>query len=534
MESSSEDSQKSKSIIGLAKQKIKERRLKANKERKDLTHQVDLYSIGPFFTRKKTNRDKNPEVLEDFEIVNLAPKVKVPKIKDPKEEILKLSSKVQPDLKDKTHKLRIVVANLQSKVAPNMDRIKELTFSLHPPDVMAFHEVPKNHNIHLPDYRTFVDIDGQKSLNILTHREIGKDLNVIKSAKLPTIKLKNHVIQVIHTLKDPPQHTDIPFPNENTVIGDFNLPSNPQNIAICKQYKWTYFEPRGDCGICSTLPCKVDFLAIHSDHMMLDIYLDIQKPPPTSLVSKEYLDNIMETSLRKEELPHLAVNYRKARHPARIHAGYRHLWQLKTYQIRPSNSKFISFSLLESEIQEQAKTLFKGSYKPKKTTLDEKDEDILRILLRAFFLIPPIMHKHSKARDFTGFSYNKLIDLMYEQQDTKRWARILRKIWNRMDYAWTRVISLKKKSVVKSIHDIRFICVIDSFWKLYEEICKPLVLIPRLVTSQFMPGQMGFQVKTSCFDVLNLMFDKKLAAPPKMKLQTLIPDYTLWEPGWKD
>lgn len=499
--------------------------------------EIDM-SFGPYFLTKKRSYVPHQDLLKDtaFEIQKL--NEKGPRPKEPANRILNLSTTQQAQLKN-TAPLKIVYANVQSNILLAREQISNQVLSSNPPDIIVTHETPLNSSIRFPEYRTFKGIDGKKTINILTARDLGPTLNVFNNKGYPTIRTKDHVISICHSLKDPPQHESIPIPQANTILGDFNLRTFPQNIPTIESYKFHEFEPRGCVGIASTVAFNVTWHPLAgSDHKMAVILLDIKRPPPYSLVNKAYVDEVMEESTLeadnpKADLPQVKLNKRKSHYPVKMSFGYKQLWQFREFSINEKASKFISFQLLDKMIQDQVDILYKGAFKPKFiAVIDEKDEEILRVLIRAFFQVPEKHHFHSKARDFNGFSYNKLVKLMFKNQNTAYWARYFRNMWNRLSYVRTRVISLKKKRVINNIRDVRFIAVTDFLMKIFEEICAPLIHIVRMVTLNYSPSQFGFQTGISCFDLIRAICNSKLPMPPPMNLTALIPDYTLWESSW--
>ena len=495
------------------------------------------YSSGPFFIQKKKFKEPKEDILKDtaFDLVRFNPNPAA--VRDISNKILDLGKQQLPSLQH-IDPLKIVYANIQSNISGARERILEMVKSGNPPDIIVLHEVPLNSSIRFPEYRSFRGADGQKTINILTARDLGPTLNVVNNKGFPTILMKDHKIILMHTLILYDQHINFPLPESNTIIGDFNLRSNPKNWNTFDSFKFKALEPRGCVGIASTVPFNVEWKTIpKTDHYLAEILLDVQRPPPYSLVNKEYVDSLMESNFLNAEvrkIPQKELNKSKARYPVKMSIGYKHLWQFREFDINLKASKFVSFPLLDQKIKDQIPPLYLGSFRRTDRIIDDRGEQILRVFIREFFQDAMMHHYHSKARDFNGFSYNKLVKLMFSRKNTDYWAKCFRNYWNNLKYVRTRMITLKKKRAITSVRDVRFIAVQDFLMKIFEEICRPMINLVRWITLNLAAGQFGFQKGISCFDLISTLIKNDVPAPPTMNLQALIPDFRLWQPSWKE
>ena len=506
-------------------------------ENSNLSDKTVKYSLSPYFLQRKILKDPKDDVLKDTDFDLERNQIHPAMVKDINAKILDLGMHQQIPL-ERYDPFRIVYANIQSNLTAARSRIKNLVQGGNPPDVIVLHEVPLKTSLKFAEYRTFKGVDGQKTINILTARDLGPTLSVVNNKGYPTLITQDHRVVLMHTLKPLGQHVKFPVPNQNTIIGDFNLRSNPLNWSTFDSYKFKALEPRGCVGIASTVPFNVTWESLPgSDHFLALINLDIKRPPPYSLVNKFLVDSLMESNFLNADvrkLPQKELNKNKAHYPVKMSYGYKQLWQFRDYDINLKASKFISFPLLEKQIKDQIQPLYLGSFRPKDRPIDDRGEEILRVFVRAFFQDSMVHHYHSKARDYNGFSYNKLVKLMYERQDTNYWAQTYRNYWNNLRYVRTRMIALKKKRAIASIRDVRFIAVQDFLMKMFEEICKPLINLVRWLTLNLAAGQYGFQTGISCFDLIQTLIQQDVPNPPTMNLSALIPDYQLWKPAWRE
>jgi hypothetical protein len=536
------DEEEAKPALTLSQRLLKkaaERRKAQRKRSSEPSNKEVTYSGAPFFlTRKIHTPTKSTQMTDINESLNIFAPKKKPVI-DPGIRILKLSTDQSMPIA-RISPFKIVYLNTQSNVAEVRTFIESQIKSVNPPDMIVLHEVAEKNTFRFAEYRTFTGQDGRKTINILTARDLGPTLNVVNDKGYPTIKMKEHTITILHSLQDLKQHILIPQKTGyNTLLGDFNLRTFPNNIPEVEKYDFRSVEPRGCVGIFSCKPINVTWQTVaKTDHCAGIFLLDIPRPPPFSLIRKDYVDGMLEQAVQPgvdDKLFHQRLNIRKLRYPVKCSHGYKKLWQFRDFKINERSSKFISTYLLDKKIVNDIDILFKGPFKRKEgLTLSAKDENILRVFIRAFFLLPMKKHLHSNARDINGVSYNYMVKLMYKNPNTDHWTKFFTSQWNKLKYVKTKVIALKKKRVIQNIHDVRFIAVSDAFLKIFEEICAPILLAIRWIIMNKNPGQFGFQTGLSTFDLIRNLMLSNVHNPPSMTLEALIPDYTMWEPSWKE
>lgn len=536
------DEKEAKPALTLTQRLLKKaaERKKAQRKQSSEPSGKEVTYIGApiFLTRKIRTPTKLSQMTDINEHLNTFAPKKKPVI-DAGLRILNLSTKQSSSI-TRISPFKIVYVNTQSNVAEVRTFLESQIKSINPPDLIVLHEVAEKNTFRFAEYRTFTGKDGRKAINILTARDLGPTLNVVNDSGYPTIKMKEHTITILHSLQDVKQHIFIPQKTgNNTLLGDFNLRTFSNNIPEVEKYDFRSVEPRGCVGIFSCKPINVIWQMVEkTDHCAGIILLDIPRPPPFSLIRKDYVDGMLEQAVQPgadDKLFQKRLNIRKLRYPVKCSHGYKKLWQFRDFKINERSSKFISTYLLDKKIVNDIDILFKGPFKRKDgLTLSPKDEDYLRVFIRAFFMLPMKKHLHSNARDINGVSYNYLVKLMYRNPNIDHWTKFFTSQWNQLKYVKTKVIALKKKRVIQNIHDVRFIAVSDAFLKMFEEICAPIIHAVRWVTMNKSPGQFGFQTGLSTYDLIQNLMLSKVPAPPSMSLEALIPDYTMWEPSWKE
>ena len=507
--------------------------LEESVERKETvaTVQKKIFNVSPNFVGIKKTRDPLPSKLIETTAEDKEVDYNYPKFKD--NELRKILNRVPEPLESKIGKVQILYMNIQNKYIKNKQVIDQILETDDPPDIIALHEVNKNTTVLYPQYRTNEDTDGKTKFVLLSLRTMSTDeFSVSKEEGIPKIKIRDEEIFIVHTLYDGGQHLKLPKAKDNrTILGDFNIPSNRHNAGIINDYKYASFEAKYDVGIASNKRFTVSLDNISSDHLMLRVWLDIKRPRDHLILNKRLIDNLMEQMLLNTTegkiYRHLQdKDYIKNKYqPVKVTNSFKKFWQIKELDIRSIDKKFLPINMLDPNIKKEIENFYDGDFRGERTfkNFDETDAEILRLMLMIFFLYPKQTHYKSNARDFSGISYNNIVDIMYKKQDSEFWAKRLIDIWSNTTYVVTKMYALKKRFKVQKMNDIRFIAVQDSFMRLYEEVYKPLLFDIQYEIANTAPAQYGFQPGVKTVDLINAMISKR-PLPGRINYQILVPD----------
>ena len=87
----------------------------------------------------------------------------------------------------------------------------------------------------------------------------------------------------------------------------------------------------------------------------------------------------------------------------------------------------------------------------------------------------------------------------------------------------TKCFLIKKREAVKTINDIRLICINESFWKMIEVVMQPISFLCNRTAIDFIPGIFGFTPGGETFKAWSNKFDryghKKLEGKDSPNLQ---------------
>jgi hypothetical protein len=497
-----------------------------------LSSSVIKHDIAPGFMTRKRERIPNKDVITTSKQLNTQKGVENIETKTQitqKEALQDLINKNTNPVNNKYESLQILYMNIQNKWTQNEELLlsKEAK-SIDPPDVIILHEVSLKTKALLPEYRTWYHEDGKKKLAILICRDRNPaDISITMYKEIPLLKVRKKNVWIVHTLKYLNQHVKLPeYREDDTIIGDFNLPSNLANAKTLLNYKYAAFEAKRDVGIVSDLNFSYEIGNMISDHAYLKVWLNVVKPRPLLIPRKKYVDKVVRRLLLDANRPAMykTLTNTKRWHRVKLIHKFKRFWQLKEEPIRYINSKFLHFNDLNDKIKKDTLKMYEGNFKKKDQPIYfvKEDRQLLRIMTRLFLSYPIQTHLKSNARDFHGVSYNEIVKVMYERPNTEYWTDRLSHIWSKMKFTVTKMIPLKKRNRVETLDDIRYIGIQDSFMKLFEEMYKPLIFYLQMQIWYVSPMQMGFLPGVDTRTVISMITDKHVL-PRQVRGESLIP-----------